>query len=88
MPRLVCRKQNCILIVKRISVRWAWSFNRLSPCPCSTITWQKKILWTCVLDHTIAVAAVRLLLLLTAYRSGDAETLIGRQTSASQLWCR
>ena len=54
----------------------------------STVSFAKKILWTCVLDHTIAVAAVRLLLLLTAYRSGDAETLIGRQTSASHLWCR
>jgi hypothetical protein len=48
----------------------------------------KKIPWTCVLDHTIAVAAVQLLLPLTAYRSGDAEPLIGRQTSASHLWCR
>jgi hypothetical protein len=48
----------------------------------------KKIPWTCVLDHTIAFAAVQLLLLLTAYRSGDAEPLIGRQASASHLWCR
>jgi hypothetical protein len=48
----------------------------------------KKIPWTCVLDHTIAVAAVQLLLPLTDYRSGDAEPLIGRQTSASHLWCR
>jgi hypothetical protein len=48
----------------------------------------KKMLWTCVLVHTTAVAAVRLLLLLTAYRSGDAETLIGRQKSASHDRCR
>src|ERR1700752_1438221 len=48
---------------------------------------RKKILRACVLDHMIAVAAVRLLLLLTAYRSGDAETLIGRQTPALHLWC-
>src|SRR3954470_21552935 len=73
---------------RSIAVRRARSFHRLSPCLGSTVSSQKKLLWTCVLDHTIAVAAVRRLLLLTAYRSGDAEPLIGRQTSASHLWCR